>query len=225
MARLAKATQRALDELDRSCSADDIHDWFIPRAREVLGNLPCLCFDSLERVVLALAKSQGNDELPTGYGSPCVRHFDKRSEQLGRISNKISMEHRFALIELTSLASIANRWSDSRQPRVAQASHKGYLRHTTEPEDTFQVTTEQWRAVLKFVLNDECSTPAIFRNVAYALVWCGYFSPDSFATDEQLAGQFFGEDRAEFNRFRQDGLRLLTMLLKLSIHSSVGGVS
>jgi hypothetical protein len=226
VARLAKTTQTALDELDRSCSADEIHDWLIPRARIALGDLPGSCFDSVEQVLLALANSESDGQLPAGYGSACVRHFGKRSGQLQRISNRgIGVEYRFALIELTSLANVANHWSDSQRPRTAQASYKEYLRQTSQVVQTTYVERRQWRQVIDFVLESMSSTPVIIRNIAYALAWCGYFSPDGCVTDEQLAVQFFGEDRAEFNRFRQDGLRLLTMLLEFSIRPSTEGMS
>ena len=223
--RLAKATQTALDEMDRSCSGDEIHECFIPKARIVLGNLPCSCIDSVARVAVELAKNDSNGKIPTGYGSCCVRHFGKRSEQLERVSNKISIEHRFALIGLTSSASIHNRWTDSRQPRVAPAIHREYLRQVAQLADVSHREREQWRLIIEFVLDSLNSTPIIIRNVAYALVWCGYFSPDRFVTDEQLAEQFFADDRAEFNRFRQEGLRLLSMLLEFSGRPSMGGAS
>jgi hypothetical protein len=201
-------------------------DWFIPTARIALGDLPSLCFDSVEHVILALARSEGNGHLPTGYGAACVRHFGKRSEQLERISNRgVPVEYRFALIELTSITSIVNRWSAPRASRTAQASYKEYLRQTAQLEQIPPMQSEQWRRVLEFVLDSINCTPIILRNIAYALVWCGYFSPDKLVTDEQLAEEFFSEDRAEFNRFRQDGLRLLSMLLEFSIQAFMGGMS
>ena len=222
---MAKSTQTALDELDRPCAIEEIHDWLIPRARIALGDLPLLCFDSVERVVLALAENGSNGELPMGCGSACVRHFGKRSEQLQRISNRgVSVEHRFSFIEITAIAGIAHRWAETQRPRAAQSSYREYLRQVAQSM-AVSAERERWRNVIEFVLDSPSSTPIIMRNVAYALVWCGYFSSETFATDEQLAERFFNEDRAEFNRFRQDGLRLLTMLLEFSSRFSMRGLS
>lgn len=229
MARLAKATQTALDRLDWPCTAGEINDHFIPNARVALGHLPGPCFDSIARVATLLAEIDGNGEIPTGYGAACVRHFCKRSEQLDGML-KVSIEHRFALIELTSLASIASRWSHSSGPRVTQASHKECLRQVARVGKTTHIEREQWRAVIAFLLESPSSTPIVFRNVAYALVWCGLFSPASSEesvsitmTDEQLAHQLFHADRAGFVRFRQEALRWLPKLLEISIQPSMGG--
>jgi hypothetical protein len=195
----------------------------MPRVRIVLGDLPCSCFDSVERVAIELAKKYGNCEIPTGYGSCCVQHFGRRNEQLERMSNSISIESRFGLLELACLANIHHGWSYSQRPRIALASNRGYLRQVTKLTPVNHIERERWRLVVEFVVDSISSTPLVIRNVAYALVWCGYFSPDQFVTDEQLAEQFFAADREGFNRFRQEGLRLLSMLLEFSIRPSVGG--
>jgi hypothetical protein len=229
VARLAKATQTALDKLDWPCNVSEIDDRFMPNARVALGHLPGPCFDSIARVATSLARSDSNGEIPTGYGAACVRHFYKRSEQLDSVL-KVSIERRFALIELTSLASIAGRWAHSPGPRITQASHKECLRHVGQVAETTHIEREQWRAVIAFLLESPSSTPIVFRNVAYALVWCGLFSParseesaSTAVTDEQLAQQLFRADRAGFVRFRQEALRWLPKLLEISIQPWAGG--
>jgi hypothetical protein len=231
VARLAKATQTALDELDWPCAASEINARFMRNARVALGELPGACFDSIARVAPALASSDSNSEIPTGYGAACVRHFHKRSEQLESVL-RVSIEHRFALIELTALAGLAGRWGDSSAPRVTQASHKECLKHVAQITETSHVAREQWRAVITFLLQSPSSTPTVFRNVSYALVWCGLFSPAKFeegasavATDEQLALQLFRADRAGFVRSRLEALRWLPKLLEISIQPREGGAS
>ena len=185
-----------------------------------------MCFDSVEHVVLALAMNEGNGQFPSGYGSACVRHFEKRSEQIADIFNRgISVESRFALIEVTSVASINHNWSDSREPRTAQASYKEYLRQAAQLAGVAHLGSEQWQHVVGFALDSMASTPITIRNIAYALVWCGYFTPDRFVSDRQLARHFFRENRSKFIRSRQEGLRLLAMLREFSIRPFMGGVS
>jgi hypothetical protein len=229
--RLAKATQTALDELDWPCTVNEINDRFIPNARIALGHLPCACFASIARVATALAKSDSNGEIPMGYGAACVRHFYKRNEQLDGVLG-VSVERRFALIELTSLASIAGRWARSSELRVTGASHKECLRQAAQVVESTCIEREQWRSVIDFLLESPSSTPIIFRNVAYALVWCGLFSParpegsaSTAVTDEQLAQQLFRADRAAFVRFRQEALRWLPKLLEFSIQPRTGRAS
>lgn len=166
MAKLAKATQTALDELDWPYTVNEINHRFIPNARVALGHLPCACFDSIARVATALAKNDSNSEIPMGYGSACVRHFYKRNEQLDGVLG-VSVERRFALIELTSLASIAGRWAHSSEPRVTGASHKECLRHVAQVAESTCIEREQWRTVIAFLLESPSSTPIFFRNVAY----------------------------------------------------------
>src|SRR6185503_7844068 len=68
VARLAKTTQRALDELDRPYAPGAIEDRFMPTAQVALdglhGRVPDRCLASIKRVVTELAKDTG--ELPTG---------------------------------------------------------------------------------------------------------------------------------------------------------------
>ena len=229
--RLAKATQTALDELDWPCTLNEINERFIPNARVALGHLPYACFDSVARVATALAKSDGNGEIPVGYGAACVRHFSKRNEQLDGVLG-VSVEQRFALIELTALASIAGRWAHSLEPRVTGASHKECVRQVAQVAESPYIEREQWRTVVAFLLESPSSTPIFFRNVAYALVWCGLFSParsegstSTAVTDEQLAQQLFRADRAAFVRFRQEALRWLPKLLEISIQPRAGRAS
>ena len=73
------------------------------------------------------------------------------------------------------------------------------------------------------MLNSPDHTAEVFRNLACALVWCGYVSLDqSPATDDHL-GLFFGAKREEFVRFRQEALRWLPWLLKFSLSTPAGG--
>lgn len=225
MARLAKKTQTAFDELDWSYTAGEIKDRFVRAARGALGHLPGPCFDSIARVAVALAETDHNREIPTGYGAACVRHFTRRSEQLEPIL-KVTIERRYALIELTTLASIAGRWASLTRPRVTLASYRECVLEVTGLADATHPEREQWRAVFAFLLTSPCLTPAVLRNVAYALVWCGYFSPErSVVTDEALARQVFRAGREPFVRFRQEALRLASLLLELSSQQSPGGAA
>jgi hypothetical protein len=227
--RVAKATQRALDELDWPCAAGEIHGRFMLKARTALGGLPEPCFDSVERVATALAANHRNAEIPTGYGAACVRHFSKRNEQLGS-RFRVSEEIRFALIEISSLASIAGQWAGTLQPRVTQASYKECLRHVAQLAVAKDTAAAQWHAVIRFVLEDPSSAPGYFQTIACALVWCGYFAPaqpgdsrSSVATDVRLAEHFFQLDRAVFVRKRSDALHLLRILRQMYVQSTAGG--
>src|SRR5689334_22701491 len=98
VARLAKTTQMALDELDGPCAADEISGPFMRRVRVAMGGLPAACFASIERVATAVSRGTADSTLPIGYGASCVRHFSRRTEQLTGIV-RLSIERRFALIE------------------------------------------------------------------------------------------------------------------------------
>src|SRR5262245_31187551 len=117
-----------------------IEHQFMPKARAALdglrGRVPDGCLASIQHVVFALAKETG--ELPTGYGSACLRHFDKRSEHienaLGNFST--SVENRFALIELATLGSIAGQWTYPARQWVTRDSHKACLRDVAQRSAT-----------------------------------------------------------------------------------------
>jgi hypothetical protein len=212
--RLSKRQQRALDALDCPCRAGEIDSHFMPNVRVVFGHLPEPCFDSVATVAAALAGRHGDGEIPTGHGAACVRHFNRRNEQLGSI---LSVESRFALLGLASLANIAGGWACSPAPRLTQALHKECLGHAVMRAETTHVEQEHWRKVVAFLLASRDSTPIIIRKVAYALTWCGYFSPDGAVTDDYLAQRFFGVHRERFIRFRQEALALLAMLREFSL--------
>jgi hypothetical protein len=214
VARLTKAQRAALDRLDRPCRSEKVRSQFMPDASIALGEFPPTCFDSVESVAVALAESS-RGEIPTGVGGACVLHFMRRSDQLNQ-GPKVSVERAFALLELTLLASIAGGWARSLQPRVTLASQKECIRHVTQFPGS-HVARDQWRNVIAFVLDSPSATPLVLRNMACALIWCGYFSPDADATDEHLAAQCFKADRALFVRFRLDALTLISMLLGYSL--------
>jgi hypothetical protein len=220
----AKATQTMLDVLDRSYAAADIESVFMPNVRKVLDPLPEACGHSIAHAAQVFAESNRRREIPEGYGRPFVRHFSKRSVQLESIVG-LSIEYRFALIELTLMANIASRWTDSSVRRVnSAASHKEYVRQVAQAAPAVRIEPEQWRRVVTFLLASSSSSVYVIRNLAYALVWCGYFSPDgSRTTDKHVAQQLF-VDRAEFVRFRQEALRLLSSLLEFSLLPSAGGM-
>jgi hypothetical protein len=226
VARLAKMTQTALDHLDRPYAVRDIGQHFMPQARTALdglhGGLPEICVASVERVVIEQARASGT--LPMGYGSCCVRHFAKRVEQLegvvGRIS--LSIESRFALIEVALLAGITGRWNEPPRLRTTAGSQRCCLEDAARLPTTAYVEQERWRAVIVFILGSTSTTATLIRNIACALVWCGCVSPLQCMTDEQLAGQF-RLDRAAFVRGRTEALRLLCMLLELSGRPSAKG--
>lgn len=222
--RLAKTTQTALDELDRPCPAASIEGLFMPNARIVLGHIPGPCYDSIARVALALARGNGG-EIPTGFGAACVRHFSKRSKQLEPILH-VSIECRFELIELAVLAGIQGRWTDPSVLHKTPASHKDCVRLVAQPPSTSGADAERWRPVIGFLLASPKSNATTLRNLAYALVWCGYFAPQEFdLTDERLARHFFGAKREEFVRARQEALRWLSQLLEFSQQTPTGGSS
>jgi hypothetical protein len=221
--RLAKTTQTALDELDRPCPAASIEGLFMPNARIVLGHIPGPCYESIARVAFALAR--GNGEIPTGYGAACVRHFSKRSKQLEPILH-VSIERRFELIELAVLAGIEGRWTDPSVLHKTSASHKECVRLVAQLPSTSGADAERWRPVIGFLLTSPQSNATTHRNLAYALVWCGYFAPHELdSTDERLAWDFFGAKREEFVRARQEALRWLPQLLEFSQQTPTGGPS
>lgn len=222
--RLARTVQTALDELDWPCPLADIEGPFLRRVRVALGWLPEPCFGSIARVATALVKHNDDSMLPRGYGGACVRHFWRRNEQLKPILN-YSVASRFALIELTSLASIAGQWAEGPWARTTPASRKECLRDVAELSSTAYLERERWRVIIELVLNSPTSEAIVLRNISYALVWCGYFSPDRPVTDEQIAQQFFHADRATFVRGRLEALRWLPKLLEISLLQSPGGAS
>jgi hypothetical protein len=219
--RQARTIEVALKELDRPCVLDEIESWFSERARIVLHSMPDACIESVLRVATALARKHEDSTIPVGYGPACLRHFVRRNEQLETI---ISVERRFALIELTALASIAGGWVEGPWPRRTVATYKQCLHHVTQLSENASVECERWRMVIRFLLTDGSSTPIVVRNVSYALVWCGCFSPDKAMTDEQLALQYFDADRETFVRGRIEALRWIPKLLEFSLRSSTGGV-
>jgi hypothetical protein len=226
--RVAKATQKALDELDWPCAASEISSRFMQKVRAALGALPGLCFDSVERVATALATNNHKAEIPTGYGAACVRHFSKRNGQLETVLRG-SVESRFALIEVSSLASIAGQWGAS-PPRVTSASHKECLSQVARLPCAHAGESERWRAVIQFLRDREDAGPGFLRNIACALVWCGYFSPveresgvSSAASDAWIAQHFFGIPRASFVRSRIEVLHWLPQLREIMVQSSTGG--
>jgi hypothetical protein len=224
VARPARTIQMALKELDSPCALDDLESWFARRARIVLPALPEACIASVLRVVTAVARKHEDGTLPVGQGVACLRHFVRRSEQLATI-HSVSDERRFALIELTSLASLAGGWAEGPWPRRTVATYKECLHHVTQLSEPTSVERERWRIVVNFLLGDESSGPIVMRNVSYALVWCGCFSADKTMTDEQLALQYFDTDRETFVRGRLEALRWLPKLFEFSLQSSRGGVS
>lgn len=220
--RVVTTIRTALKELDWPCPADEIEGPFMRRVAVVLGGSPPPCLGSIARVASAIAHSNADRTIPRGYGGACVRHFIRRSEQLETIL-RVSIESRFALIELTSLASIAGQWTEWRQPRVSVASHRECLSDVVQLANEPCLERERWRAVVAVLLDSPSSSAIVLRNVAQALVWCGYFSPDRSATDEQLAMQVFREDRATFVRSRLEALRWLPKLVEISLLPAAGG--
>lgn len=76
----------------------------------------------------------------------------------------------------------------------------------------------------RVLLHSSQSTPITYRDLACALVWCGYFAPEEAAnTDARLAKNLFGVKREEFVRARQRALRSLAQLLEFSRLPSGGG--
>ena len=226
MPRWAKAAETALDELDRPCAATDIAHSFMPHVRTALGTLPYACCESVAQAAVALAESHNDRAIPAGYGRAFVRHFRKRSEQLESIAT-LRVEHRFALIELTLLATIASGWVGSSLPRLyCAANHKEYVRHVAlagQATQARRVELVQWQRVVSFLLNSPNCSLFVIRNLAYAFVWCGYFSPDkSRMTDKHIAQQLFATDREGFIRPRQEALRLLSNLLEYSLQPLTG---
>lgn len=219
--RLAKSRQTAFDELDRPCAVADIESRFVPNVRVALGGVSDACCASIARTATALAENHGRREIPTGHGAALVRHFKKRSRQLEPIKHPV--ECCFALVELAVLGGISGGWADSRLSLTTVKSYKTCIQQVAQQRPTEQVEREQWRRVVEIMLNSPDYTADVLRNLACALVWCGYVSPDqSPATDDHL-GQLFGAKREEFVRFRQEALRWLPWLLKFSLSSPAGG--
>jgi len=222
VARPGKAKQTAFDELDRPCAASEIKTKFMPHVREALEALPDASFGSVERAAVALAESQGG-EIPAGHGAALVHHFCRRHKLLEDF--KVPVEYKFALIELALLAGIANRWIDSSLTLTTSASYQRCIRQAVQLPESPHIEREQLRSVLAVALDSEDSTVKVFRSIASALVWCGYFSADrSMMTDEDIA-QLFSEDRPSFIKFRQEALRWLPKLLKCLCLPPVGRTS
>lgn len=221
MPRLAKSKQTAFDELDRPCAVADIESRFVPHVRAALGDVSGACCASIARTATVLAENHDRGEIPTGHGAALVRHFKKRSRQLEPI--KHPLEYCFALVELAVLGSISGGWADSHLSLTTMKSHRTCIQQVAQQRPTKPVEREQWRRVVETMLNSPDHTADVFRNLACALVWCGYVSPDqSPATDDYL-GLFFGAKREEFVRFRQEALRWLPWLLKFSLSTLAGG--
>src|SRR5262249_3421128 len=132
----------------------------------------------------------------------------------------VSVEARFALVEIATLGGIAGRW-ELATPQVTAARYKACLRDVAELAATGFPDRERWRAGIGFRLESPCTSGAGIGNVACALMWCGCMSPTRAVTDEQLAQQF-GADRASFVRDRGEALRWLVMLLEFSQRSPEG---
>lgn len=219
--RLAKSRQTAFDELDRPCAVADIESRFVPHVRVALGAVSDACCASIARTATALAENHDRREIPTGHGAALVRHFKKRSRQLEPIKHPV--ECCFALVELAVLGGISGGWADSRLSLTTMKSHKTCIQQVAKQGPTEQIEREQWRRVVELMLSSPDHTADVFRNLACALVWCGYVSPDqSPATDDHL-GQLFGAKREEFVRFRQEALRWLPWLLKFSLSTPAEG--
>lgn len=222
-----KAAQTALNELDCPHPLEEIKGRFMENARVALGQLPAQCFDSVERVATALAASNHNGEIPTGYGATCVRHFAKRSGQLERALNG-SVESRFGLIEAASAASIAGRWGLS--VRVTPASYKECLGDVAELGGASTYEATRWRSTVKYLLDRPRPAIAILRQVACTLVWCGYFAPaeherrvSSALSDAWIARRFFRMDRAPFVRYRTDALHWLPHIRDMVVQRTEEG--
>lgn len=196
----------------------------MPNVYAALGTLPRACGDSVEHVAVALAESTSNREIPTGYGATLVRHFRRRSKQLESIVG-LQAEYRFALIELTLLASISGGWEGSSRQCVTVAGHREYVRQVAQVTRTTHIEREQWRRVIALLLDSPDTSSILLRRLARALVWCGYFSTDMSAmSDEHIAQHFFGVDRTEFAHHRQEALRWLPAILKGLILPPAGGI-
>lgn len=194
----------------------------MPAARMALGHLPDACRASISRAAIALAESHDGREIPAGYGAALVRHFGKRSQQLDAIKQPI--ECRFGLVELAVLGGISGRWANGGLLLTTVKSHRTCILQAVQQPAIEQVDRERWRRVLEVMLTSLDSTADVLRNLACALVWCGYVSMDpSPATDEHI-GQIFDADRTEAVRFRQEALRWLPWLLKFSLSSPPGGL-
>jgi hypothetical protein len=125
------------------------------------------------------------------------------------------------LIEIASLACIADRWTTRSTSWVTRDSHKACLRAVARSAGTSHLERERWRALIGFLLDSPSATATLVRNVACALVWCGCLSPIKSITDEQLALQF-RTDRAAFVRDRLEALRWLFTFLDFSVWRLVG---
>lgn len=219
--RPAKTTQTALDELDKPCPVSSIDEHFMPRAQIVLGRISGACYDSIAHVALALAGGKG--EIPTGNGAACVRHFSKRSKQLKQAA-QIPVDQRFALIELAMLAGISGRWTEPAPIRRTLAKYKEVSGVVATLNDTHGANLEHWRRLVKFHWDSPRTSASTFRNIAYALVWCGYFAPhEREITDKRLATEWFGTKREEFVNKRVEALRTLANLLEFSQQNLPGG--
>jgi hypothetical protein len=169
-----------------------------------------------------MAAHDANGEVPTGHGAALVLHFQRRSQQLELIKRPI--ECRFALIELALSASLANGWTRSPMTLTTKQAHRSCIDHVVQLPPSPDIELEGWRRVLRVVLHSEDSTSEVIRNIACALVWCGYFSLErAMITDEHLA-RVFETARTEFVRFRVEALRWLPWLLEFSLQPSAGGV-
>lgn len=214
---MSRTTQAAFDALDLSCAKRDIDSVFAPRIRTAFAyvrpGMPERCVQSVVHVAKEIANVTG--EIPTGYGSALVKHFDRRGEQIRDVvgEDAMSPQSRFALIELTAIACMTGQWTSPDNLRKTVATYKTRMRDVADVAAgaALELEREAWRATVVFLLDGSPVIPVAARNFAYALMWGGYISPGDQVREELLASQW-RETREQFIRARQEGLRTLSMI-------------